>query len=327
MTALWKIEFEGRDITSKIAPHFVSLSFDDARGITSDDFSFTVEDIEGGTELPPVGSRIKFWLGDEDAGLIFKGLFIIDELESSGPPDIIEVRTNAADFTQNLKVKKDAYFSDTTASEIISTIAGYHHLTPTISPRLAEYFIDHRTQTNESDLNFLSGLAKDIGAYFTVKNEFLIFSVEGEAKTISGRQIPTFALDRTETSSHRFSEIARQHKFTGAKASWNDIENSQKKWELVGDAQKVKALSATFPDEKRARDAAQAEFDRLQRGELSMSVTLSRPAPALIPETPVKLSGFKPAITNAPWIIKSVRHSVSDQGLRTEFDLETQLSV
>jgi len=98
MAAIWKIEHDGNDITDRLAPHFVSLSLSDERGITSDDFSFTLEDVKSDLELPAAGSKIKFWLGDDDTGLIFKGLFIIDELESSGPPDIIEIRTNAADF-------------------------------------------------------------------------------------------------------------------------------------------------------------------------------------------------------------------------------------
>ena len=327
MAAIWKIEHDGNDITDRLAPHFVSLSLSDERGITSDDFSFTLEDVKSDLELPAAGNKIKFWLGDDETGLIFKGLFTIDELESSGPPDIIEIRTNAADFTKGLKVKKEAFFTQTTIGDITSTIAGYHNLKLAVSPELESRAIDHLTQTNESDLNLLKRLAKDNGAYFDVKNETLIFSLEAITKTTTGLQIPTFDLDRSETETHRFSEKARKHQFTGAKAAWNDTENSVKKWELIGDDDKVKALSGIYPNETKARDAAQGEFDRLQRGELSMSITLSRPAPALIPETPVKLSGFKPIIANASWVIKSVRHVLGDQGLRTDFDMETQLPV
>lgn len=327
MSAIWKIEFDGKDITETLARHFVSLSLTDERGITSDDFSFTIEDINGDLELPPAGSQIKFWLGDDKTGLIYKGLFIIDELESSGPPDVISIRTNAADFTKGLKVKKETFFTETTIGEIAAVIAAAHNLKLAISPELEAREIDHLTQTNESDLNLLRRLAKDHGAYFALKNETLIFSVEAISKTTTGLLIPTFALDRSETETHRFSEKARKHKFTGAKAAWDDLENSEKKWELIGTDEKVKALSGTYPNANKARHAAQAEFDRLQRGELSMSVTLSRPAPALIPETPVNLTGFKPVIGNASWVIKSVRHALGDQGLRTDFDMETQLPV
>ena len=327
MNALWKLEYNGQDITARLSDYFISLSLTDSRGITSDSLSFTLIDTDGRLELPPIGSMIRLWLGDQNTGLIFKGAFVIDELESSGPPDIISIKTNAADFTKGLKVKRDDYYEYTTLGKIVEAIAARHSLTPAISDSLKNIEILHITQTNESDLNLISRLAKDYGGFSDIKNQTLIFSEEAISQTTSGQQIPEFTLARSETSQYRFTEKTRKNKFTGARAAWHDFTQSKKVWEVVGDEEKLKSLSPYFPNPEKARAAAKAEFDRLKRGALTMSVNLSQPAPALIPETPIQASGFKPIINDANWVIISVTHNLGAEGLRTDIELETQLSV
>lgn len=322
MTPIWKIDFDGRDITDRLSPFLISMTLSDVRGRSGDDLSLTLDDTGGLIPLPAPGRKIKFWLGTKETGLYFKGVFIVDELESIGPPDKVTLKANSADFTENLKVRREASFHDTTMGDIVNEISARHNLSKSIGETLAGRTFAHITQTNESDLNLLTRLAKDIGGFFAVKNETLILSPEAISETNTGQTIPSFALARTETSDFHFSEKSREHKFTGAKAAWNDIENSTKRWEIAGTDDKVKALPGVFPNADYARKAADAEYARLQRGELSFSAQLSQGEPSLTPETPVKASGFKPIINQTDWVMTSVRHTLGGQGLLSEIEME-----
>lgn len=319
---IWKVEFDGRNITADLAPFLISLSLSDVRGKTGDDLTISLDDTDGLIPLPAPGRKIKFWIGTEKTGLYFKGVFIIDELESAGPPDRITLKANSADFTENLKVRRETSFRDTTLGDIANEIAGRHNLNKSIAEDIGIKAFAHITQTNESDINLLSRLAKDVGAFFAVKNETLILSPEAIPETNSGQDIPVYSLDRAETRDFRFSEKSREHKFTGAKAAWNDTEASIKKWEIAGTDDKIKALPGIFPNADYAQKAADAEFARLQRGEMSFSVQLSEGEFSLIPETPVQPNGFKAAINETDWIITSVRHSLDGQGGLTEIEME-----
>ena len=325
MTPTFKMTFDGRDITAKIKPHLVSLTLSDNRGRDADDLSFTVEDIEGRVDLPKAGSKIKVWLGYLETGLFFKGLFVIDELESSGGPDHINVKAQSTDFTAGIKVKKETFFEDKSVADIVAFIAGENDLKHNIAAGVGAHMMTHRVQTNESDFNFLTRMAKDVGAYFAIKNETIIFATEGHSETASGQALPAAAIDRKDTApGYRFTERSRENKFTGAKAAWYNFGLSEKLWEVAGSEDRVKALSPVFSGLETARLAAKAEWDRLKRGELSMSITLPVGDPSLIPDQPVTVSGFKPIINAVPWIIMSVNHTLGGQALATDIELENK---
>lgn len=321
--AIWKIESEGRDLTANFRPYFISLTLTDARGLTSDDLTINLQDAGAALLLPKAGSEIKLWIGDTQSGLTFKGVFIIDELESSGPPDAISIKCNSTDFTQALNVKRETFYADTTLGEIVKSIAGNHNLNPQISPDFINHPIDQVTQTNESDINLLTRISKDVDATFAIKNNILIFCAVAEGKTASGIALPPYPIDRKDTQSHRFSEKSRENKYTGAKAAWNNFVAAQKTWVTVGQPGKIHALGGVFSDARYAKDAAKAALARLQRGELTMSVTLARGAALIVPETPVPVTGFKPIINGANWIVKSVNHTLGNSAFITEFELET----
>ena len=54
----------------------------------------------------------------------------------------------------------------------------------------------------------------------------------------------------------------------------------------------------------------------------SFSMTLAIGIPALIAETPITVSGFKPQIDGQAWRIVKVGHSVGDGGFTTRVEME-----
>ncbi|MCF6219662.1 MAG: hypothetical protein L3J65_00980 [Robiginitomaculum sp.] len=322
MSAIFKLTHEGNDITENIRLHLLSIDLSDERGIQSDNLTINMEDAAGNLALPAAGAEIKFWLGYDDTGLVYKGLFVIDDIETAGPPDNISIKAHAADFTASIQARKETYFENTTIVAIVTFLASEHDLQVSISPRFHNIAIPHISQTNESDMNFLSRLAKTHGAYFAIKNGTMIFAEEAISKSASGKALPVFNIARAETSDFRSTERSRENKFTGAKAAWYDIPGAGKNWELAGEDIRVKALPGTYSDPDTARSAAEAELARLQRGEMTMSITLSRGVPALIPETPVRLTGFKDNLNAVKWVVVTVNHTLGEQGMGTVVDLE-----
>ncbi len=322
MTASFKLTHNGNDITDNISPHLLSLDLTDERGIQSDNLSITLEDVAGNLALPKTGSEIKLWLGYKDTGLVYKGLFVIDEIETAGPPDMQSIKCHAADFTAGIQVRKEKSYTNTSVVALVTFLAGEHNLQVSISDKFNNQAITHLNQTNESDMNLLTRLAKQVGAYFAVKNNTMIFAEQAISKSASGKALPVFNLDRAETSDFRATERSRENKFTGTKAFWYDIPGAEKNWVSAGDQTLVKALPGAYSDAATAQNACQAELGRLQRGAFTMSITLSRGAPALIPETPVKLSGFKDNLNAGKWVALTVNHTLGAQGLGTVVDLE-----
>ncbi|MGB6229481.1 MAG: contractile injection system protein, VgrG/Pvc8 family [Litorimonas sp.] len=326
--AVWRIGVDGVDITARLRPHFVSLELSDSRGHEADDLTMQFADPKGDLDLPAAGTSLRFHLGVEgpDGRTLFdKGLFHIDEIGHSGPPDRLEIKAAAADFTQGLKVRRDASWSEATIGQIVGEVAARHGLARAIDDRFADYGIDHVTQSNESDMNLLSRLAREHGGFFTVKNGFVIFSSEAEGKTPSGRPLPPAALDRGQTSSYRFTQTSREPKFSGVRAAWNDMGKGEKSWVEVGDGNRVKRLQGVFPTQDKARAAAAAEYRRLSRAVVAFQADLSSGRPDIIPETPLRLSGFVQAAQPIDWIVNAAAHSVdSGGGITTRIDAEAR---
>lgn len=85
-------------------------------------------------------------------------------------------------------------------------------------------------------------------------------------------------------------------------------------------------LTTIYATQKAAMRAAQAKWDKLQRGVAEFSISLARGRADLFPETPVAVSGFKSVIDAQPWIISKVTHSLGDSGFVTTLNLEVLLS-
>ncbi|SFN66767.1 hypothetical protein SAMN05421579_11450 [Xenorhabdus japonica] len=79
----------------------------------------------------------------------------------------------------------------------------------------------HIDQTNESDVSFLTRIAKQEGAIASVKNGELLFVRQGQNKTASGQDIPPVLIIRQSGDNHRFS-LSDREAYTSVVAQWQD---------------------------------------------------------------------------------------------------------
>lgn len=95
---------------------------------------------------------------------------------------------------------------------------------------------------------------------------------------------------------------------------------------MVGKDDNVFALTTIFSTKAQAMRAAQAKWDKLQRGVAEFSIRLAFGRADLFPETPVVVKGFKRVIDEQVWIISRVVHNLTGNGFTTGLELEVKLS-
>ncbi|HID9334362.1 TPA: phage late control D family protein [Klebsiella pneumoniae] len=324
----------------------ISLELTDNRGFNADELTISIDDSQGDIALPPRGAELSVSLGWQGEPLIYKGIYIVDEVSHSGPPDRIDITARSADFRDEFNVKREVSWHDVTVERIVSAIAHRYKLKPIISEQLMNAEIDHADQTQESDMSFLTRMADILGAIATVKNGCLLFILPGGGVSANGKALPEFAITRSSGDRHSF-RIADRDAYTGVQAYWLDLDFGKKKKVTVrkrkktaekkprsssregdyiaGEDGNVFVLRTTYSSEIAAQRAAAAKWQQLQRGAAEFNLTLAYGRADLYPEMHGTVTGFKEAIDNQDWIIAKATHSIDDNGFQTRLELEAKI--
>ncbi|WP_158935290.1 phage late control D family protein [Burkholderia sp. S171] len=324
-TPEYQITLDGRDLTSKIAPRLISLSLSESRSDEADQLDITLDDADGLLAIPPRGAVLRVAFGWSDTGIVDKGSFTVDETEHAGAPDTLTIRARSASLTKELGERIERSWHGETIGAIVRKIAGKHSLKPAIAEALSKITIAHIDQTHESDMSFLTRLAKRYDAVMNVKDSNLLFMPIGHGTTAKGTKLESIELTRADGDSHRY-HIAERENYAGVRANYHATGRAKRKSVVVGgeNNHNMKVLPETYATEADARAAATAEFNRTKRSQATMDYTLALGRPDLYPEIPVYLNGFKPDIDALSWLAKKVKHSISDGGFTTALELETR---
>lgn len=317
----YRITLGGTDITPRVNGRLVRLTLREQRGLEADQLDLVLADHDGALALPRRGAELAVAFGWQDEGLIDKGLFTVDEVQHSGAPDQLTLRARSADLRGKLPGKRSQSWHEHTLGEIVDTIAQRHGLDPVIGDTLGGIRVGHIDQTDESDLNFLTRLGERFDAIAAVKAGRMLFTQAGQALTASGLAMPGIALARRDGDQHRYSTTDRDA-YSGVKAFWNDTQGAERQSVLAGSDDNAKQLRPTYGSEADALDAARAEWRRLQRGLAEFELTMAHGRADVLPESPLRVSGFKPEIDATPWLITEVEHSLGDNGFGTRMQCE-----
>lgn len=294
-----------------------------------------------------------------------KGTFTVDEIEHRGAPDTLTIRGRSADFRGTLNSRREQSWHDTTLGQIVETIAARNKLTASVADTLKAVAVPHIDQSQESDAVFLSRLAERNGASVSVKAGKLLFLKAGSGKTASGKPIPQMTLERGDGDRHQFAIADReaytgvtakwlhtkdpkpqkqkvklkrkpkekhfralQHpKATKApgKAKAKKEQEAREGEYMAGEADNVLELTTIYATKAQAMRAAQAKWDKLQRGVAEFSILLAIGRADLFPETPIAVKGFKRVIDDQAWIISRVVHNLNSNGYTTGLELEVRV--
>ena len=244
-------------------------------------------------------------------------------MEYEGAPDEITVRARSADFTAELRVRAERSWRDTTLGAVLRDLAGRHGLQPNIDPGLAAIAVPVLQQSRQSDGALLERLGHLYDAAATVKAGRLIFAPIGAGRTATGAALPdALTITRRDGDRHRWS-LPQRDQYEGVTATWHDKAAAKRQTVTAGGGSSHKRLRRVYATEADAKAAAQGEWGRVQRAAATMSYELALGRPDLYPERKVRLSGFKPEIDGATWLVSQATHNLSDSsGLSTSLELE-----
>lgn len=364
LTPDFMLTLNSRDITGNISPRLINLTLTDNRGFEADQLDIELDDSDGLVELPLRGAVVSLFIGWKGSALTGKGSFTVDEVEHRGAPDTVTIRARSADFRGSLNSRREGSWHDTTLGAIVDAIASRNRLTAAVTPELAGIKIPHIDQSQESDIKFLTRLAGRNGAEVSVKAGKLLFIRAGRGVTASGKPIPQVIISRGDGDRHQFA-IADRGAYTGVTARWlhtKDPKPQKQKVRLTrkpkdqhtttqqhpkakpvkkkkaikeqearegeymaGEADNVFALTTIFSTKEQAMRAAQAKWEKLQRGVAEFSVSLATGRADLFPEMPVRVTGFKRVIDEQAWTITKVTHALNNNGYTTSLELEVRL--
>lgn len=324
--AAWDVTLDGRSLTATYSLRLISLRLSERRGEEADELEIVVDDGDGKFEPPPQGSVLHVSLGwlrgsGVRPGLVDKGSFIVDEVSWECSPDRTSIRARSADFKDSFRTRKNKVWLDTTLGAIIGEVAGNHSLTARCHPDLAVQAVSAAEQSNKSDMQFLRDLARRYDATCTVKAAHLIFTPIGATTTATGASMPTAVITRTKGSRASWKRCARDKAQDGAEAQWHDRKSGKRKTQGTG-GNNPKRLKRVYSSESDADAASKAEHRRLQRASASLDIDLALGDPQLAPGMTVTVSGYKPHIDGAKWLIASVDHAMDARGLATRVQME-----
>ncbi|UAN20170.1 phage late control D family protein [Enterobacter sp. JBIWA003] len=360
------LKLDNDDITQDFTDRLISLTMTDNRGFEADQLDIELDDTDGQIAMPPRGATLTLWLGWQGSALIKKGTFTVDEIEHRGAPDTLTIRGRSADFRGTLNSRREQSWHDTTLGQIVEAIAARNKLTASVADRLKAVAVPHIDQSQESDAVFLSRLADRNGAAVSVKAGKLLFLKAGSGKTASGKPIPQMTLERGDGDRHQFAIADReaytgvtakwlhtkdpkpqkqkvklkrkpkekhlralQHpKATNApaKTKTKKEQEAREGEYMAGEADNVLELTTIYATKAQAMRAAQAKWDKLQRGVVEFSISLAIGRADLFPETPIAVKGFKRVIDEQAWIVSRVVHNLNGSGYTTGLELEVKVS-
>lgn len=324
--AAFQVLLDGKDITDRVSPRLLSLTLTEARGDEADQLDLVIDDADGKMAIPKRGAELAVSLGWAGQALVGKGKFKVDDVEHSGAPDTITLRARSADFTSDLRLRRERSWTDTTAGQVLADIAGRHGLTLKVSDNLAGQELPILAQSRESDLQVLRKLGKQFDAVATIKSGMLLFAPIGAGKTASGKDLPPFRVRRQDGDRHSWKAADRDGAYTGVTASWRSSAGAKRHSERAGKTGKVKHLRRVYSTKVDAQRAAKAEWARVQRGGATLSLNLALGRPDLFPELQGAVSGFgKPEFDHGSWLIVRTVHTLAAGGLVTALELETAI--
>lgn len=319
MTPAYRIEIDGKDFTEQWGKRLMSLVITDEAGIKSD--TLEVEfDGRDKIKAPKVGAKIKVWLGYAPTPVL-RGQYVIDEWTLAGPLRTLRISAKAAELTSTIRAAKTRAFDNKTLGAIVNQIAADHGLTAQVDSELASIQIAHIDQANESDLGFLSRLAKRNGGTFKLADGKVMMAKKGGSNLPSGKAKASIAMTPDMVSTWSFTQ-GKRGEYKTVSASYMDHAKGKRVSVKAGSGEPKHRIRTLYGSKAEAEAAAKAELGAYTRGQGTFEVD-GPGIPTVFAEAIVEAEGFDPDVDGG-YLVKSVRHSLEGGGYSTSISMEAK---
>lgn len=306
----------------------MSLEVTDSEGNESDSFSMTLDDRDAAIILPKKGQTLGISMGYVETGEVFMGLFTVGEVDTSGYPMQVQVTGRAADMGKTLKQTRNATYQDKSLGDIAKEVAGRHGLQAMVSPSLANHKYKDLPQTAESDIAFMTNLARKHDGLFKVSNGKMLLTKRGEGKSGSGLILPTWSIigplaggsDVIDFSAKAMDRPAHS-KTKGKYWDRNAAEEKEEEGSGGGSGGPEHVLNYLHRDKDEAKANADSKAGAMARGEGGLSITVIG-KPGLGAEMLLSVIGVRPGSADGLWRVKTAKHKMDGKSYHTSLECE-----
>jgi len=316
---------DGTDLAAKIDPRFVALTLTEKRDGGADELSLTLHNADGKLAAPRTGQILRLalgWASGEDVrvGLVDKGRFRVDEVEESGPPDIITIRARSADLSGSYAKRRSRVWDGTTLGAMVAAIAARHGAKASVHPDLASEPINALEQQNKSDMAMVQDLGKRFDAVATWKDRRIVIMPMGSATNAKGQTIPAITLTRRDGWTWRFTRVERDAQ-NGVEAQYHDGKTGARKTVTTGGGNPQR-LKHIYASQSSAQRAAKSNAAKRARAKSKFEYSLALADCTLRPNQRVALSGWSATVGGMNWLIESVETTMGASGIRQQVRFE-----
>lgn len=316
MKPAFKITADKKDVTALIAQRLVSINITDETGLISDTCEILLDNRDEKLEIPPRGAVLEVSLGYEDKPLTKMGSYIVDDVELSSLPLQMRITGKASNtldknLSKKIKAPKSKSWHGYTLVGILTAIASNHGFKAVVDEYFKQIYISHIDQTDESDISFLTSLAKNYGAFVKLSLGRLLFFRKGISVSETGKELPTIKFSASQISDWKL-RVSDMEKFGKVIAKWHNFATGKEENVFVGTNDPAYTMRYKFVSADRALEAAKAKLSEFKQGAENLTFsTIGNPS--LSAENKIIFTDIK-YLKNKNWIITSVNHFLSDQG-------------
>ncbi|MFQ6572487.1 phage late control D family protein [Pseudomonas sp. UM16] len=320
MQPVFRLVADGKDITALINDRLLSLRTSDKPGMESDEFELRIDDRDGAVMLPARGATIEVHLGYAGQTLTRLGLYTVDEVELSGPPDSIVIRGKASDMRGPGKSTRSGSWENVALQQIVADIAVRNGWQPACPITLKVPRVD---QLNESDFNFITRLARQYDCTAKVGDGTLLVLPRQAGQSASGKALGMITISRGDVSRWQI-RLADKGAHKAVQTRHQDPKSGALKVVELGNdtapqgLQPVHSDRHIYPNKAAAEQAAKARLAAFNRS--TASVRLDMPGRTdLFAERLINAQGFKQGL-DGEYLIESVEQQFSASGWTTSIE-------
>jgi len=332
------VKFAGADITSSIAPYFLSLSYTDSEEDESDSLELSLQDRDA--------LWLEKWLDEavrataaaklsmsaviipqhwENNGPLPTGSFEVDSVEAGGPPSTVSIRASSLAYGSSVRqTKKTKAWENCSLSVIANEIAGNAGLT-CMYEAARDPTYERKEQTKKSDISFLSELCHDEGISLKCTDGQLVLFDQSTYEALP----PVMTIRRGDGTYEDYSLTtgAAETQYGSCRVSYSDpatgqcIEATAKADGEDGDSEQVLEITARVSSVGEAKALAEKQLRLHNKFNRSASFTLPGNT-LLVAGVTVQLEGW--GGWDGKYMVKQAAHKVGGS-YTTKIDLRKVL--
>ncbi|WP_339046878.1 phage late control D family protein [Candidatus Mesenet endosymbiont of Phosphuga atrata] len=242
------------------------------------------------------------------------GVYVANEVIIQSPPQTVRIKAHAANLKRSLKEQMSKQWHQITLGDLVTQIARKHGYGAKVATKFKDILVQHAYQTNESDMSFLTKVAREYGAIVKPIGGYIIFVSQGESKSVSGKALEAVAITPQDVINWQACFTVR-NRYNSVIAKWYDYKKGETISETAGIGSPSYVIQEVYPSSELALSAAQAKLKQLKRSTATLDITMPGD-PQVFTEARLNLAEFGKEI-DGEWVINKVEHTLSSRGYLT----------